>query len=303
MKFFKSIAIIIASGFIIFSCVSKSKDGYQVSELAKNVQLEAPKEKENKESYFTDSTVTPQNNQSDDKKESAIAKQAPPKVDWDKKIIKTANLNFELKEYEPFNNSIREKVKQVGGYIASEEQNQSEYKIENSMTIKVPVDQFDNAVTILSNGIKKINEKKITSEDVTTEVVDTKSRLESKKQIRLRYLELLKQAKNMEDILNVQSEINGIQEEIESAAGRVEYLNHSSSFSTINLTYYQILNSSAKDNDQPTFGKRIAEGFKTGWIWVMEFFVGIISIWPFLLLIFTVVVLYKKSRTRKAKTA
>jgi hypothetical protein len=33
-------------------------------------------------------------------------------------------------------------------------------------------------------------------------------------------------AKNMEEILSVQSEINGIQEEIESAAGRIEYLGH-----------------------------------------------------------------------------
>ena len=84
--------------------------------------------------------------------------------------------------------------------------------------------------------MKELNEKKITSEDVTTEVIDTRSRLEAKKQVRLRYLDLLKQAKNMEEILSVQSEINGIQEQIESAAGRMEYLQHSSSFSTIHLT-------------------------------------------------------------------
>ena len=113
--------------------------------------------------------------------------------------------------------------------------------------------QFDDAVNSISSNVKELNEKKITSEDVTTEVIDTRSRLEAKKQVRLRYLDLLKQAKNMEEILSVQSEINDIQEQIESAAGRIEYLQHSSSFSTIHLTFYQVLNGAAIDSDKPTF--------------------------------------------------
>jgi Domain of unknown function (DUF4349) len=236
-------------------------------------------------------------------------KQKPPSdkknatIDWDKKIIKTGELNFELKDYAAFNTSIRDKIKQVGGYIAGEEQNQSEYKIENSMTIKVPVDQFDNAVSLLSAGVQKINTKKISSQDVTTEVVDTKSRLEAKKQIRLRYLDFLKQAKNMEEILNVQSEINGIQEEIESATGRVDYLNHSSSFSTISLTYYQVLNSSAENTGKPSFGNKITEAFKTGWSWVSDLFIGVISVWPLFLLVFTALILYKRLRSGKTKAA
>ena len=60
------------------------------------------------------------------------------------------------------------------------------------------------------------------------QAVDTRSRLEAKKQVRLRYLDFLKEAKNVEEILNVQSQINGIQEDIEAASGRLDYLNHAS---------------------------------------------------------------------------
>jgi hypothetical protein len=52
-------------------------------------------------------------------------------------------------------------------------------------------------------------------------VVDTRSRMEAKKQMRDRYLELLKQARNMKEILEVQQVINSIQEDIESGSGRV----------------------------------------------------------------------------------
>lgn len=296
LKTFAAFAILF---FVLLSCGNKNDSQKKIQAIALN-EREKPILRE-EETKSADTTAYDAPQQEVDQKQKIPADKKPPQIDWDKKIIKTADLNFELREYEPFNNSVREKIKQVGGYIAAEEQNQSDYKIENSMTIKVPVDQFDNAIALLSTNIQKINEKKITSQDVTTEVVDTKSRLEAKKQIRLRYLDLLKQAKNMEEILSVQSEINDIQENIESAAGRVEYLNHSSSFSTINLTFYQILNSSAKDTDQPTFGKKIAEAFKSGWTWVSELSVGIISLWPFLLVIFAVVVLYKRSRAGKTK--
>ncbi|HEY6505966.1 MAG TPA: DUF4349 domain-containing protein [Chitinophagaceae bacterium] len=241
----------------------------------------------------------------DKQKQPPITTQTP-KADWDKKIIKTASVNLEVKDYNSYYASLREKVKSLGGYIAQEEQNQSDYKIENAMTIKVPVDQFDNAVLQLSSNAEKINQRKISSQDVTAEVVDTKARIEAKKQVRQCYMDLLGQAKNMEEILNVQSEINGMQEEIESATGRVEYLSHSSTFSTINLTYYQVLNATAKDpaaEKSASFGEKIKGAFQTGWEIVSNLFIIIITIWPLLLGSFFAFLLYKKMRVQKPKQA
>ncbi|MEQ1677059.1 MAG: DUF4349 domain-containing protein, partial [Chitinophagaceae bacterium] len=129
------------------------------------------------------------------------------------------------------------------------------------------------------------------------------SRIEAKKQVRQRYMDLMNQAKNMEEILNVQSEINSIQEEIEAATGRITYLGHSSTFSTITLTYYQVLNSSAVESKDPTFGSKIGAAFKTGWGWITDLFVGLVSIWPLLLLIFILVIIYKRTKTSKPKQA
>ena len=104
--------------------------------------------------------------------------------------------------------------------------------------------------------------------------------MEAKKQVRLKYLDMLKETKNMEEILNVQREINGIQEDIEAANGRIDYLSHSAAYSTINLTYFQILDASAKNLGEVSFGTKIWRSFKVGWNWVGEFLIGIISIWP-----------------------
>jgi hypothetical protein len=242
--------------------------------------------------------------QQQDQKPKQTQQRIPvPKEDWDKKIIKTASLNLEIKDFKTYNSTFRDNVKQVGGYIAQEQQAETEYKIENTLTIKVPVDQFDEAVQLLTKDVQKLNEKRITSDDVTTEFVDTRSRLEAKKQVRLRYLDLLKQAKNMEEILNVQSEINGIQEEIESASGRIEYLSYSSSFSTINLTFYQILNATVADPAKPSFSTKFSAAFKEGWSWIQEVFIIVVSIWPLLLAIPGVYIIYRRTKKPKIKAA
>jgi hypothetical protein len=121
--------------------------------------------------------------------------------------------------------------------------------------------------------------------------------------VRLRYLDLLKQVKNMEEILRVQSEINGIQEQIESGQGRIEFLNHSSVFSTISLTYYQILNFSAKDENQPSFWSKTGNAFKAGWSFTENLFIVLISVWPLYFIIAILLLLYKKYKSINLKKA
>ncbi len=283
---------------IVMSCHNqgKNQDKAELSSLKETMSMP------DKGLYTTDSTASPQIVDQKRKQGPADNKPAVAHTDWDKKIIKNATLQLEVSDGNNFYALLREKVKNLGGYIAQEEQTETAYKLENALVIKIPVDQFDNALVQLSEKVEKVHERRISSQDVTTEFVDTRSRMESKKQVRLRYLDLLKQARNMEEILNVQSEINGIQEEIESAAGRVEYLGHAAAYSTINLTYYQVLNASAAETSTPSFGKRIVHSFKEGGAWLSEFFIGLVAIWPLLLTTFLGIILFKKFRN-KEKTA
>jgi hypothetical protein len=292
MKFLKPTAIIICLLFVLFACNSKVSD----AEIkAKEVSIAKVEEDKNNatgpDDQVADTTQAPSQKQ---KPQSEVKAVQQPKVDCDKKIIKNASINLEVKNYQSFNDLLHGNIKRFGGYVAQEEQNQTDYKIENTITIKVPVNQFDDLVTALTTAQQKLIDKKITSEDVSTQVVDTRSRMEAKKQVRVKYLDLLKEAKNMEEILNVQREINSIQEDIEAANGRIEYLSHSAAYSTINLTYFQVLDVSAKNDGEVSYGTKAWRSFKIGWTWVGEFLIGIISIWPLFFLGFVCWLAYKK---------
>jgi len=222
-------------------------------------------------------------------------------VDWEKKIVKTANLNTEVKDYTAYAQKLEVQVKRCGGYISQEQQSLDEYKIRNDMMIKVPVERFETLVNELLQGAAKVNEKRINSEDVTADLVDGRSRLEAKKQVRLRYLELLKEARNMTQILEVQKEINGIQEDIESVEGRINLLQHSSAMSTINLSFVQLLDAVAGQapSKTPGFLSQLRTAFGSGFYWVKEMLVALIGIWPLLLFIWLAVYVLRKKQMPK----
>lgn len=292
--------------FLFFACNRSDKGNYKTREIALNSPAISKDEEQKELAPAADSTASfssPQPGEPQQTKQPEKSSQSTEsKPDWNKKIIKTAALNVEVKDYQKFDQLVHAAASRFGGYIADEQQTETGYKIENSITIKVPVDQFQTAVDFLTTGDGKINEKKISSEDVTTQYVDTKSRLEAKRQVRLRYLDLLKQAKNMEEILQVQNEINEIQEEIESAAGRINYLSNASAMSTINLTFYQVVNASAKDVDHISFWAKTKEAFVSGWNGLGEVLVGIIYIWPLLIGIAVAVFLIKRISLKKKTT-
>ncbi|MCG2613605.1 DUF4349 domain-containing protein [Terrimonas sp. NA20] len=205
--------------------------------------------------------------------------------DWSRKIIKTAEINVEVKDHQLFYNLLNQKVKNLGGYISSEEQNQDDYRIQNHLVIKVPVTQFDNAISGIDKDVLSVVQRKISSQDVTAEVIDTRSRMMAKKKVRQRYTELLGMAKTMEDVFTVEKEINSIQEDIEAADGRLNYLGHASAYSTINFTYFQVLNAAAKKSDDPGFVTQLKNALSTGMSWVSWLLLSAIAVWPLWLFI------------------
>ncbi|HXB91976.1 MAG TPA: DUF4349 domain-containing protein [Puia sp.] len=218
----------------------------------------------------------------DDQKGSGSPAPPAPRqnLDWDRKIVKTANLKIEVKHFGSYLQQLHHLVKESGGYIAQETQSQSDYSIENTVAIKVPVDRFEDLLMKTASDSDKIVEKKINSEDVTSEYVDTRSRLETKKEVRERYLDLLKQARSMKDILAVQNEINGIQEQMDAAAGRIAWLGHSAAYSTIYLDFYQVLNPTAQEETSPSFFFKLKDSIRQGWEWCSSLVLGLISVWP-----------------------
>jgi hypothetical protein len=224
-------------------------------------------------------------------------------IEWDKKLIKTATLELQVKNFKSYSKELGQLVKRYGGYISSENQVQAAGKLENTVTIKVPVPEFEDMVDGVENAGIKTDEKTIQTEDVTGTISDGQARLIAKRKVRERYLDLLKQAKNMEEILVVQKEINGLQENIEAVSGQVNLLQHSSALSTIHLTYYERLQEEKTSNpeNENSLLNKVSRAFTTGLDFLATILLFLLYIWPLILLSFAGFLLYRRSRKQKDK--
>ncbi|MES2851086.1 MAG: DUF4349 domain-containing protein [Bacteroidota bacterium] len=290
----KLLPVIILTTFF-FSCNRNAESNKQ--DITADTTEQAPVES-NKEEQLPIPNSKPSQSPDTTFKNNAAKTIAP--VDWDKKIIKTASLKIEVRDFKSYAAEVYRTVKQYGGYIAGEDQNRSDERSETTITIKVPVDQFEPIVNQFSDKAVKVIERKISTEDVGTQIVDTKSRLEAKRAMHGKYLEFFKDAKNMADVLRVQSDINNLQETMESAAGRINYLNQQAAMSTVVLTFYQPLEG-FKPQESPSFLTRLTDAFKTGGYWLGNILVGLISIWPLIIIIALGVFLLKKFTSAKTK--
>ena len=233
-------------------------------------------------------------------KDSILPQPAPlAKVDWDKKIIKTATVKLEVRHFKTYNETLYQAIKKNGGYVAGEESFFAAEKTEMVLAIKVPVQQFESLMSDISSKDGKIIERNIKTEDVTGQVVDTKSRLEAKKQMRLKYLEFLKQSKNMGEVLQVQTEINSLQEDIEAAAGHLQYLSNQAAYSTIHLTFYEPLPGYQPTDTNPSFFTKATAAFAEGTSFIKSFLLGLITIWPILIMSILLYFFYKRNKPVK----
>ena len=157
----------------------------------------------------------------------------------DRQLIKEGTINFETHDIAETRQHIESLVQKYGAYISQEDECATSFRIYQNMTVRIPKAHFDVFVTELSGGVKKIDEKSITVQDVTEEFIDTTARLAVKKETEQGYLRLLNQAKTIKDILDIQNELEDIRSDIESIEGRLRYLKNSVNFSTLHISMYQ----------------------------------------------------------------
>ena len=210
-----------------------------------------------------------------------------------RKLIKTGEVEFESENIIETRKDIFEAIKKCKGYASSDKEYKSSDEISNALTIRVPTENFDILLNEITNGVTKFDRKEIEIKDVTAEFVDIEARLKTKKDLENRYLEILKKANTVTEILEVEKQIGNLRSDIESVEGRLKFLNNQVSFSTLNVRIYETI------SEQTEFGKKFKTGFKNGWENLILFFVFLVNIWPFILIIIGFVILIKIWRKKK----
>jgi hypothetical protein len=202
-----------------------------------------------------------------------------------RKIIKDGNMEIRVKELDEGKKSVDTLVKKFHGYYSNESfSNMDDAKI-YTLSIRIPSDRFENFIAAIEAGAGEVVYKNISSRDVTEEYIDLETRLANKKNYLNRYGELLKKAVSVKDILDIQEKTRVIEEEIESAQGRLNYLNKQVDYSTLSLQISKKNDYNRYSSNKGSFIDRLKMSLVRGWFGFVSFILFIIKIWPFWLIV------------------
>ncbi|MHB8463225.1 MAG: DUF4349 domain-containing protein [Acidimicrobiales bacterium] len=119
-----------------------------------------------------------------------------------------------------------------GGLIAESKSTEGTSTPTADLTLRVPADNFE-ALLAKVRSIGTPTSVTASGQDVTPQSVDLKARIDSLTASRSRYLDILRHASTIPDILGVQQQIDALQTQIEQLQGQENLLENQASYSTL----------------------------------------------------------------------
>jgi len=194
----------------------------------------------------------------------------------DRHVIRTAHLTLTVADVEQGLAWVRDLSTQRGGFVFGSSSYLEDGFQYAQITIKVPSDVFDSVVAELRGApfVVKVDREEASSEDVSAEYVDNESRLKALQATELRFLALLAEADDVDEILSVEYELNNIRAQIETIKGRQQYLDEMTAFATVSVSLSpEGADSLPDDDDEQNF---IARVFGDTWDNAREFLEGML---------------------------
>ena len=159
-----------------------------------------------------------------------VAKSEEVTEEIEQKIIKEGNLRFETNDLVATYTQIQNAVKNQQASIQNDTEGKDYESVFRKLIIRVPNKNFDLFLKDISKGVAYFDSKEISSQDVTAEFIDIDARLKAKKMLESRYLELLKKANKVSEMLEIEAQLSAIREEIEAKEGQLKYMQNRVSF-------------------------------------------------------------------------
>ncbi len=230
-----------------------------------------------------------------------------------KKLIYTYRYSVETKEFEAFCEAVLKKAEELGGYVENSETNGSSSDSVNryaNMTLRMPADKMDQMLSMIK---KEANVTYYNSsvEDVTLDYVDLDSHIKALRTEQKTLLKLIEQAKKVEDIIALQSQLTQVRYEIETYESSLRTLDNQITYSTVYLDIQEVERTTTVMDTKTGFWEEIRNRFGDNLYAVGQglrsFVIWLISSLPILVLLVPAAAIFlfiiRKLLKRKRKAA
>ena len=218
------------------------------------------------------------------------------------KLIYTANLTIESKDFDAARTALTDAVSAAGGYLESS--SESSYTGSSrtlSLTIRVPQDNYASFLEAAAQAGNLVD-KSEQVQDVTTQYMDIEARLSNLTAQRTRLQELQASAENLADLLEIESSLSDVQYQIESWQSQLDWYSQQVSCSTVYLSLDEVKEYTPTEG---SYLSQLSSALRNGWTGfvsgIQQLTVWVVGVWPLLTLMAAaaLIVHLVRRRTRK----
>ncbi len=241
-------------------------------------------------------------------------------VNANRKIIRTFTVYGETKTYDAALAEINTSIAAYNGFISESRVTGASYNQYGSygrtayLVIKIPAENLDAFISQIG-GALNVTSSASTQQDVSEAYYSIEARmktLETERESLLAMMASIDTAKDYDFWYTLQKKISETEQQIAEYQAILKSYDGQVAYSTVNLTIEEVVEYTPVKDDEPTFGKRIAEAFVKSWKdfgeGFMDFTVFMVSAIPTLLVfpgipavIILIVVAVHKKKKKKVK--
>jgi len=159
----------------------------------------------------------------------------------DRKIIRNADITMEVDSTTDAQQRVTSIAESNGGFVVTSEAKQranvdpAKRTLDIKLVVRIPAGRFGSVLDQIKQLAGNVSEANVSGQDVTEDFIDLEARIRTQKALELQFLEIMKQARKVEDALEVQRQIADVRTDIEKLEGRKRFLENRSSLSTITV--------------------------------------------------------------------
>jgi hypothetical protein len=194
-------------------------------------------------------------------------------------IVREGTLNVEVKDLPATLNQAQALVTGLGGYIAGSKEAHDSGSDYATITYRVPVEKWFDALAGLRALGTKVLAENSTALDVTADVVDMDARLANLRAAETQYQAIMAKAVTIDDVLKVQKQLNDTRGEIEQLQAQRDNLANRAALATLTVAWQVPTTAVATVNQGWDLGHEIdaavaslvgtAQGLASVFVWLL----------------------------------
>ena len=152
----------------------------------------------------------------------------------EQRIIKTGEVTVEVLDVPATVGRVRAFVLELGGYVGGSQAGSGDQGA--TLTLRVPAARFDETLERLRDLDGEVIAEATRESDVTRQIIDLGARIANLEASEASYRVLLERAERIEDVLAVQSRLDGVRGEIEQLNAQLQDIEGDADLSTLTVS-------------------------------------------------------------------